>query len=131
MIQQDYFLRIIEEFMAALSQFLEKKEDERDDAMKDLYRQYVGDYELLRNMSIDELLAYSHEQWKSDERVRRLEMLAELLYTEAGYKVNPLRSMLMDKALLLYKYVDVNSDTYSVDRKRKISNLNNNIVPSL
>lgn len=25
MIQQDYFLRIIEEFMAALSQFLEKK----------------------------------------------------------------------------------------------------------
>lgn len=131
MIQQDYFLRIIEEFMAALSKFLEKKEDERDRAMKDLYRQYVGDYELLRNMSIDELLAYSHEQWKSDERVRRLEMLAELLYTEAGYKVNPLRSMLMDKALLLYKYVDVNSDTYSVDRKRKISNLNNNIVPSL
>lgn len=131
MIQQDYFLRIIEEFMAALSQFLEKKEDERDGAMKDLYRQYVGDYELLRNMSIDELLVYSHEQWKPDERVRRLEMLSELLYTEAGYKVNPLRSMLMDKALLLYKYVDVNSDTYSVDRKRKISNLNNNIVPSL
>ncbi len=131
MIQQDYFLRIIEEFMAALSQFLEKKEDERDGAMKDLYRQYVGDYELLRNMSIDELLVYSHEQWKPDERVSRLEMLAELLYTEAGYKVNPLRSMLMDKALLLYKYVDVNSDTYSVDRKRKISNLNNNIVPSL
>lgn len=131
MIQQDYFLRIIEEFMAALSQFLEKKEDERDGAMKDLYRQYVGDYELLRNMSIDELLVYSHEQWKPDERVRRLEMLAELLYTGAGYKVNPLRSMLMDKALLLYKYVDVNSDTYSVDRKRKISNLNNNIVPSL
>lgn len=44
MIQQDYFLRIIEEFMAALSKFLEKKEDERDGAMKDLYRQYVGDY---------------------------------------------------------------------------------------
>ena len=42
--------------MAALSKFLEKKEDERDGAMKDLYRQYVGDYELLRNMSIDELL---------------------------------------------------------------------------
>ena len=29
MLQRDYFIRIIEEFMAALSRFLEKKVDER------------------------------------------------------------------------------------------------------
>lgn len=123
MVQQDYFLRILEEFMAAISRFLEKKEDKRDDAMKDLYRQYVGDYELLRNMSVEELIEYSYEQWKPEERIDRLGMLAELLYTEGSYKTNPLRALLLDKSLLLFEYVDANSKTYSVDRKMKIQNL--------
>ena len=59
MIRQDYFIRLIEEFAAALAVMLKKKEDERDDSLKDLYRQYVGDYTLLRNMSVDELIAYA------------------------------------------------------------------------
>lgn len=53
--QQDYFIRIIEEFMAAVARFLEKAEGKRnDDELRDLYRQYVGDYELLRNMTVEE-----------------------------------------------------------------------------
>ncbi|MGG6544249.1 UNVERIFIED_CONTAM: hypothetical protein NY100_02200 [Prevotella sp. 15_C9] len=123
MIRQDYFLRIIEEFTAAVALFLEKKEDDRDAGMRDLYRQYVGDYELLRNMTVRELVAFSLEQWKPEERIRRLGMLAELLYVEGGYKVNPLRAMLLDKALLLYEYVDARSDTYSIDRKMKMQKL--------
>ena len=45
MLQRDYFLRIIQEFMAALAKFLEKKEaeEQRDDDLRELYRQYVGD----------------------------------------------------------------------------------------
>ena len=41
MLQRDYFLRMIEEFCAAISRFLVKKEDdlERDKDLKDLYRQ--------------------------------------------------------------------------------------------
>ena len=44
MLQRDYFIRLIEEFNAAVSRFLVKKEDDlkRDKELKDLYRQYVG-----------------------------------------------------------------------------------------
>lgn len=63
MLQRDYFLRIIQEFMAALAKFLEKKEaeEQRDDDLRELYRQYVGTYDL-RNLSLDELLDYARNE---------------------------------------------------------------------
>lgn len=89
--QRDYFIRIIEEFMAAVARFLEKAEGKRnDDELRDLYRQYVGDYELLRNMTVEEAIGYAHEQWAEGQRMQKLEMLAELLYAEGSYKQQPL-----------------------------------------
>ncbi|GAB6976045.1 hypothetical protein [Prevotella falsenii] len=123
MIRQDYFIRLIEEFAAALADMMKKKEDERDDNLKDLYRQYVGDYTLLRNMSIEELLEYAANEWDDSERTDRLEMLAELLYAEGSYKTNPLRNMLLEKAYLLFSYVDERQSVYSIERKVKIKKL--------
>ena len=123
MIRQDYFIRLIEEFATALAVMLKKKEDERDDSLKDLYRQYVGDYTLLRNMSVDELIAYAANEWDDKERTDRLEMVAELLYAEGSYKVNPLRNMLLEKAYLLFAYVDEKQSVYSIERKTKIARL--------
>lgn len=46
--------------MAALGRFLEKKVDERsDEDLKELYRQYVGSYDVLRNLSFKEILQYA------------------------------------------------------------------------
>ena len=123
MIQQDYFLRLVEEFATALAVMMKKKEDERDDIMKDMYRQYIGDYTMLRNMSVEELICYANNEWDDKERIDRLEMLAELLYAEGSYKTNPLRSMLLNKAYLLFAYVDEKQSVYSVERKKKIANL--------
>lgn len=123
MIQQDYFLRLVEEFATALAVMMKKKEDERDDILKDMYRQYIGDYTLLRNMSVEELICYANNEWDDKERIDRLEMLAELLYAEGSYKTNPLRSMLFNKAYLLFAYVDEKQSVYSVERKKKIANL--------
>lgn len=123
MIQQDYFLRLVEEFATALAVMMKKKEDERDDILKDMYRQYIGDYTLLRNMSVEELICYANNEWDDKERIDRLEMLAELLYAEGNYKTNPLRSMLLNKAYLLFAYVDEKQSVYSVERKKKIANL--------
>lgn len=123
MIQQDYFLRLVEEFATALAVMMKKKEDERDDILKDMYRQYIGDYTLLRNMSVEELICYANNEWDDKERIDRLEMLAELLYAEGSYKINPLRSMLLNKAYLLFAYVDEKQSVYSVERKKKIANL--------
>lgn len=124
MLQQDYFLRLIEEFQQALARVLGIKEkDKKDTMIRDLYRQYVGSYDDLRNLSFEELLQYSQDQWASEQRVERLNFLAELLYTEACYKAFPLRGLLMEKAFKLYAYVDTHSDVMSIDRRRKMQHI--------
>ncbi len=119
MLQRDYFIRIIEEFMAALGRFLEKKVDERsDEDLKELYRQYVGSYDVLRNLSFKEILQYAGEQYRPDERIQRLDMLAELLYAEGSYKNAPLRDMLLGKAFQLFDYVETNGKDFSLRRRQ-------------
>ena len=122
MLQRDYFIRLIEEFNAAISRFLTKKDDElkRDKDLKDLYRQYVGEYDDLRNLSVDELLTYAKEQWKEEERIDKINMVAELLYAEGSYKGQPLRQMLMEKSYRLFDYVEANGSTFSIDRHQKM-----------
>ncbi len=124
MLQRDYFIRIIEEFAAALSRFLEKDIDRRsDDDLRDLYRQYVGNYDVLRNLSVDETMLYAREQWKEDERLQRLDMLAELLYAEGSYKSAPLRDLLLDKAYRLFDYIESNGNTLSLSRLQKMQRI--------
>lgn len=122
MIQKDYYLRMIEEFGRALANFMERRHDNarRDREMADLYRQYVGDYTLVRNLSLDETMVYAHDQWADDERIGRLGMLAELLYAEATYCAVPISTLLYDKAYRLYDYVETHGDTYSIDRHNKM-----------
>ena len=122
MLQRDYFIRLIEEFNAAISRFLTKKDDElkRDKDLKDLYRQYVGEYDDLRNLSVDELLTYAKEQWKEEERIDKINMVAELLYAEGSYKGQPLRQILLEKAYALFYYVEAHGTTFSIDRRQKM-----------
>ena len=122
MLQRDYFIRLIEEFNAAISRFLTKKDDElkRDKDLKDLYRQYVGEYDDLRNLSVDELLTYAKEQWNEEERIDKINMVAELLYAEGSYKGQPLRQILLEKAYASFDYVEANDSTFSIDRRQKM-----------
>ena len=122
MLQRDYFIRLIQEFMAALQKFLEKKEGrDRDAMLRDLYRQYVGDYDLLRNLSFEEALEFARDQWAEDERVERLEMLAELYYAEGSALQKPMRDILLQKAFMVFDYVDANGKTFSLDRRQKMA----------
>lgn len=128
MLQRDYFIRLIEEFQAALARLLHvRQDDKRDDMIRDLYRQYVGNYDDLRNLTVDEMMIYGKEQWREDQRVERLNFLAELLYAEATYKTNPLRGMLMDKAFKLFSYVDSHSGVMSLDRRQKMERISREI----
>lgn len=92
----------------------------RDKDLKDLYRQYVGEYDDLRNLSVDELLTYAKEQWKEEERIDKINMVAELLYAEGSYKGQPLRQILLEKAYALFDYVEANGSTFSIDRRQKM-----------
>ena len=125
MLQRDYYLRIIEEFGKALANFLEKRYDgpRREHKLRDLYRQYVGPYDVLCRLSADETLDYAVREWPDSERLERLAMLAELLYAEAGYSQAPLCTLLYERAYWLYDYVEANGTTYSMDRHRKMEEI--------
>jgi hypothetical protein len=123
MLQQDYIMRLIREFMAALQRFLQKKEGEdKQEALRDLYRQYLGDYELYHITTMDETMQ-SFEQFPVEQRIHRMEMLAELYYVEADMKSEPTRSELLRRALALFRFIDQHGKTFSFDRVQKIDRI--------
>ena len=107
MLQRDYFIRLIEEFMAALQRFLEKDEGRRTD-------------DELRNLTPEEAIAYAREQWEPDRQQGRLEMLAELWYAEGNTKQPPLRHVLLEKAYRLFDFLDTHGSEYSIGRRQKM-----------
>ena len=83
MLQRDYISRLIREFMAALQRYLEKNEaGARRKTAEDLFRQYFGSYEFYHTATHDEIMS-SFEKYPEEERISRMEMLAELYYAEA------------------------------------------------
>lgn len=124
MLQKDYFIRLIEEFAIAIQRFLEKAEGKRtDEDLKELYREYVGLFQDLRNLSVEEAVEYARRTWEESEQLPRLEMLAELWYVEASYKQQPLKDVLLEKALRLFQYVDRHSTEYSLVRLSKMDEI--------
>ncbi len=127
MLQQDYIMRLIREFFAALQRALEKPEiEDRTKAIHQLYLQYLGDYEFYQNATVEEAIeAISH--FPEEQRLYRLEMLAELYYAEAAVRVHPIGETLLQRALPLFEYVDEHSKLYSFDRKRKMEEIQRRI----
>ena len=127
MLQQDYIMRLIREFFAALQRALEKNEiEDRTKAIHELYDQYVGPYEFYQNATIEEVMT-DIERYPEEQRIHRLEMLAELYYVEAPLRVLPFRDQLYRQAYLLFRYIDSHSGVYSFDRKKKIEEIEKKI----
>ena len=123
MLERDYIMRLIREFMAALARMLEKKEIEgRREALRKLYEQYVGPYDFYHIMSVDDIMQ-SFTKYPENERLHRMEMLAELYYAEADMLSEPMRGNIISLALSLFGFVDRNSKTFSFDRRKKMDEL--------
>ena len=121
MLERDYIMRLIREFMAALQRILEKKEIKtRREKLKEMYEKYVGPYSFYYEADMDAVMKALAE-YDEGERIYRMEMLAELYYAEADTVGNPDRDFLLEKAYLLYDYIDKNGRTYSLDRKNKMT----------
>ena len=107
MLQQDYILRLIREFMAALAKALEKKEfTARREELRQLYNQYVGPYSFYFTAPIDDVFdAIGQEE--EQKRLPKLEMLAELYYAEADLVSLPDRERLLQNAFTIFNYVDM------------------------
>ncbi|RKW53204.1 MAG: hypothetical protein D8H98_17470 [Prevotella sp.] len=100
----------------------EKEYDKRREAIKDLYTQFVGDYQFYHTATIDEVMKEA-ESFPEEERLMKLEMLAELYFAEADYLSNPFKEVILNKAYSLYLFIDKYSNDYSIDRKHKLETL--------
>lgn len=125
MLQRDYIQRLIREFMAALQRLLEKKEvGERQEEVRRLFAQYMGDYAFFHTASLDDIMRW-FEKYNEEERLDRIGMLAELYYAEADTMSEPMRSDVLDKAFLLFDFIDRHSRTYSPERLKKMREIEN------
>ena len=131
MIQQDYFIRVIREFFAALARALEKKEiEDRSKAIHEMYEQYLGSYEFYQNATPEEAIEHILQHYPEEQRYQRLEMLAELYYAEAEWRAYPINMGLLQRALTLFEIIDHNSGIFSLARADKIRSIKRRINPS-
>ena len=120
MLQRDYIMRLIREFMAALERFLNKKEvTDRREEIKKLYEQYVGPYALYHNATIDEVMAALQGE-DEEHRFYKMQILAELFNVEADIESKP---FLLEKSYALFDFIDKNGKEYSLDRRRKMETI--------
>ena len=123
MLQRDYIMRLIREFMAALERFLNKKEvTDRREEIKKLYEQYVGPYALYHNATIDEVMAALQGE-DEEHRFYKMQILAELFNVEADIESKPFSYFLLEKSYALFDFIDKNGKEYSLDRRRKMETI--------
>ena len=128
MLQQDYFLRILEEFGKALSQFTQNKKDiklKQQEILK-LYDSYVGDSIFYHTATMDDIMD-SFSRFPEEERLDRIEMLADLYYAESDLKTGPARDMLLDNARKLFIFINHHSKTLSLSRQQRIMDITKKI----
>lgn len=124
MIQQDYILRLIREFMEALQLIIRGKKDieKKQELLTNLYNRYLGDAIFYRTATMDDIMD-SFTQWPVEERAYRMEMLAELYYAETEVKTGPMRQMMLERAMQLFRFIDSHDRTFSIDRQQKIMSI--------
>ena len=122
MIKKDYIMRLIREFAEALELMMKKDIRKQETEIQKMYDQYVGPYAFYHTAAIEDVMD-SFGQFPAEERLQRMEMLAELYYTESGMKLGPVRDMLLRKALAMFEFIDRHDRTYSIDRVAKISDI--------
>lgn len=123
MLQRDYIQRLIREFMAALQRLIEKKEiGQRQEEVRRLFTQYLGDYAFFHTASMDDVMQW-FGKYPEEERLDRITMLAELYYAEADTLSEPTRTAVLDRAYMLFDFVDRHSRTYSPERLKKMNEI--------
>lgn len=123
MLQRDYIQRLIREFMAALQRLIEKNEaGERQEEARRLFTQYVGDYTFYHTATLEDVMQ-SFGKYPEEERLERINMLAELYYAEADSLSEPARTAVLDRAFMLFDFIDRHSRTYSPDRLKKMDDI--------
>lgn len=120
MLQRDYIERLIQEFARALALLLRKPQlEKRRKELENMYDQYVGPYLVLSPATIDEVMTYM-ERFAPEERLQRMDMLAELYLAEADTVGKITADDLLQKAYFLFDYIQREGNTFSLDHQQKM-----------
>lgn len=130
MLERDYIMRLVREFAEALELYLKKDVRKRRDEIQRMYDQYVGPYSFYHVATIDDVMK-SMEGFPENERLHRMEMLAELYYVETDLVAGPTRSDLLQKSLALFDFIDRHDRTYDMMRLQKMANIRKAIDQSV
>lgn len=125
MIEKDYIMKLMQQFFKDLEKLVSNQREKGDIQniqvqLCDLYKDYFKkDESFFYNESYLTIIEYLES--KDCNVIDHMEMLAELLYHDALIKQNSdLKRNLLVKSLELFKYLNENSKTFSLERNQKI-----------
>lgn len=125
MIRHDYLLKMLQDLSIAITNLLNKNKPltEVQKDIESLYSLLNVSADYIRMADIDDLLPFLASF--NDDLILRSEMLANILYADscAFMGSNNQRIDIINKALMLYKYVETHSDDFSILRKERIDYL--------
>lgn len=128
MLQRDYIMRLLREFTEALEKLIEKRK--KDDGpefelkIQSLYRAYFGHtHNFYYEQDSEYILNELQQNYEGEEFLTRIDMLSELLYQDALLKPVVEKKYILKKSLYLLEYLDTHSDTFSFERRNKISEI--------
>lgn len=125
MLQRDYIMRLLQQFVEALEKLVEEKnkkdEPELQVQLQSMYRAYFHHPPTFYyGQDAEYILNDLGQSYGGEELFTRIDMLSELLYQDAMLKVPEEQKHLLRKSLFLLKYVDEHSGTFSFERRERM-----------
>lgn len=132
MLQRDYIMRLLQDFVEALEKLVEERGKhngpELQLQLQSIYRAYFNHpHTFYYNQDAEYILNDLGQNYGGEELLTRIEMLSELLYQDALLKEPEEQKYLLRKSLYLLIYLDEHSDTFSFERRGKISEIEKKI----
>lgn len=125
-------MRLLQQFVEALEKLVEErgKKDgpELQLQLQSIYRAYFNHpHTFYYDQDAEYILNDLGQNYGGEELLTRIDMLSELLHQDALLKESEEQAYLLRKSLFLLKYLDGHSDTFSFERRGKISEIEKKI----
>ena len=128
--QTDYILREIEKIGAMLRMLIRRLVEQKDsEDEEETTEQTIADFNIEAGISLDEILQLKSTDFPEYFRNNRgyntenIELLADFMAELTKSSATIDKKTLINKAVGLYKFIDAESKTFSLERAQKISNL--------
>lgn len=121
-------MRLLQDFTEALEKLVEERHKKEGPELQlqiqGIYRAYFNHpHTFYYTQDAEYILNDLGQNYGEKELLTRIDMLSELIYQDALLKETEEQRYLLRKSLYLLKYLDKHSDTFSFERRGKISEI--------